>query len=192
MPVKTSTFDAEGFGTAAAWIDLLNSEHRDGLGALTDHLEEATWIDDYLKRWGLAPPTSANRLKGKFLHLRGALRARLERWIERRRLDTEFAAFLDAAIAAPSRQRLRPSGHDYTIEVQPLSPGWGWIQWQILLPLAQSLCSPTAAERIKLCPNPLCRWVFRDSTRANSRVWCRDARCGNRERVRRSRAARPS
>ena len=44
--------------------------------------------------------------------------------------------------------------------------------------------------RLKICPNHGCRWVFYDETRGNTRRWCDDRSCGNRDKVRRLRERR--
>jgi predicted RNA-binding Zn ribbon-like protein len=64
---------------------------------------------------------------------------------------------------------------------------WRWIRAQIVLSFAESYIE--TPQRIKVCKNALCRWAFVDTTKSNIRCWCNDRRCGNRARVRRSRAA---
>jgi predicted RNA-binding Zn ribbon-like protein len=51
------------------------------------------------------------------------------------------------------------------------------------------MLTPPEPRRLKICPNRGCRWVFYDRTKGKTRVWCNDRTCGNRERVRRARAA---
>ena len=43
------------------------------------------------------------------------------------------------------------------------------------------------ADRLKVCENPACGWVFVDRTRNASQVWCREQLCADRLRVRRHR-----
>ncbi|HVF79250.1 MAG TPA: CGNR zinc finger domain-containing protein [Solirubrobacteraceae bacterium] len=45
------------------------------------------------------------------------------------------------------------------------------------------------ADRLKVCENPACGWVFIDRTRNSSQVWCRDQLCADRLRIRRHRRA---
>ncbi len=42
-------------------------------------------------------------------------------------------------------------------------------------------------ERLKVCANDECRWVFRDASPAGRRRWCDMASCGNRAKARRHR-----
>jgi predicted RNA-binding Zn ribbon-like protein len=44
------------------------------------------------------------------------------------------------------------------------------------------------AERVRICANDTCRWVFFDESRAGRRIWCDMASCGNRAKAARHRA----
>jgi predicted RNA-binding Zn ribbon-like protein len=44
------------------------------------------------------------------------------------------------------------------------------------------------SERIRICANDTCRWVFFDESRAGQRRWCDMASCGNRAKAARHRA----
>lgn len=57
------------------------------------------------------------------------------------------------------------------------------------------LCDPLVSEltggdpeRIKICDNDRCRWVFYDTSRTGRRRWCDMATCGNRAKAARHRA----
>jgi predicted RNA-binding Zn ribbon-like protein len=43
------------------------------------------------------------------------------------------------------------------------------------------------SDRLKMCANDQCHWLFLDESKNHSRQWCGSATCGNRERVRRFR-----
>ncbi|HLO35946.1 MAG TPA: CGNR zinc finger domain-containing protein [Candidatus Deferrimicrobium sp.] len=43
-------------------------------------------------------------------------------------------------------------------------------------------------DRIRICANDTCRWIFFDESRAGRRRWCDMASCGNRAKARRHRA----
>ncbi len=43
-------------------------------------------------------------------------------------------------------------------------------------------------ERIRICQNEKCRWVFADTSRTGRRKWCEMSTCGNRAKVARYRA----
>ncbi len=44
------------------------------------------------------------------------------------------------------------------------------------------------SERVRICANDTCRWVFFDESRAGQRRWCDMASCGNRAKAARHRA----
>jgi len=44
------------------------------------------------------------------------------------------------------------------------------------------------AERVRICANDTCRWLFFDESRAGRRVWCDMASCGNQAKAARHRA----
>src|SRR5256885_4869568 len=45
-------------------------------------------------------------------------------------------------------------------------------------------------DRLRICENPQCRWVFKDTSRTGKRKWCSMRSCGNRAKVARHRARR--
>jgi predicted RNA-binding Zn ribbon-like protein len=45
-------------------------------------------------------------------------------------------------------------------------------------------------SRLRICENPQCRWVFKDTSRTGKRKWCSMRSCGNRAKVARHRARR--
>ena len=55
-------------------------------------------------------------------------------------------------------------------------------------PLALTLGSPEAVERIRTCADDTCRYVFFDASRTHQRRWCDMASCGNRAKAARHRA----
>jgi hypothetical protein len=63
---------------------------------------------------------------------------------------------------------------------------WAAFVGDLLLPLLEVV---RLRERLLICGNPHCRLVFIDASKSGTRRWCDDAGCGNRNRVRRHRAA---
>ena len=54
-------------------------------------------------------------------------------------------------------------------------------------PLVQELASGNP-DRLRVCANDMCRWVFYDESRAGKRRWCDMSSCGNRAKAARHRA----
>jgi predicted RNA-binding Zn ribbon-like protein len=60
---------------------------------------------------------------------------------------------------------------------------------RVATPLIEAIASGST-ERLRICANDECRWVFEDVSRAGRRRWCDMATCGNQAKVRRFRAKR--
>ncbi len=80
-------------------------------------------------------------------------------------------------------------GPDGTLEAVDASPTWAAFVAELLPPLV-SVGRDRA--RLRLCGNPLCRFLFLDRSRNASRVWCDATVCGNRVRGHRHRIRRAS
>lgn len=62
--------------------------------------------------------------------------------------------------------------------------GWPAFVGDLMPPLLELV---RRRERLSMCGNPVCRLVFLDGSKSGTRLWCDDAGCGNRDRVRRHR-----
>lgn len=174
-----------------ACLDLVNSEQWDGFGRRTDHLEDPAWIERFMAHWGLAHegPLDAATLAGLYA-LRTLLRRMVEDMAGGRRPSDEDLALLDATMApAPVRRRLMRVGDSYQLDLVPIAGGGQWILAEVAASAAQ-LLAEYDRQRIKACANPGCRWAFYDESRGNTRRWCDDRTCGNRDKVRRFRKRR--
>ena len=98
-------------------------------------------------------------------------------------------AALDALLARPARRGIVPDGDGLRLALLPLDPGWPWLLAEIAASAADLLAA-APRRRLKVCPNPGCRWDFWDETNGNTRRWCNDRTCGNRDKVRRFRHRR--
>src|SRR6266852_4538052 len=79
MKPPHNTFQTNGFGKIAPWVDLVNSEEWNGFGKLTDQLANPRWLGSFLKHWDLYP-VAANRVPRRELErLRRLLRNAAER-----------------------------------------------------------------------------------------------------------------
>jgi predicted RNA-binding Zn ribbon-like protein len=73
---------------------------------------------------------------------------------------------------------------------------WGWpgMERDPELPLwalvmsASDLLTSHAADRVRACDNPECRWLFLDTSKNHTRRWCDMKLCGNRMKARRFKA----
>lgn len=180
-----AVFLKEAFGRHAAWVDLVNSEQWDGFGNFSEHLDEPSWIATFLSHWQLGNPddVSDNDLR----QLRAVLRPFAEALAREHMPVADQLAKLNAYLAVPIQRQLRFDAQSPSIEYLPMQRGTEWILAQIAGSVADFLISHQV-RRIKVCANDGCRWLFYDETKGNTKRWCTDNDCGNRDKVRRFRA----
>jgi predicted RNA-binding Zn ribbon-like protein len=177
-----------GFGGRFAWLDFVNSQERDGFGHLTDHLRNPDWLANFLRNFDLTdtlPDAAPQRALAEF---REFLRGVAEHLAAGRTLSASDVRVLNATLMVPARQKLFQRQNGFRTDLLPVRSGWGWILSRIAASLADTL-THYDRERVKICANDGCRWAYYDVTKGNTRRWCKDSTCGNRDRVRRARAA---
>lgn len=187
MSKQKEQFLLDGFGKIL-WLDIVNSEHYDGFGNLTDHLQDAEWLQTLLEHYQFTG-ISEEPLRRELGSLRTWLRHIAQTLDRNDTLTSEDIATLNSYLAEPGVRTLHyaPEQEKYVLAFQPLQSGWRWVQVEVVSSLVDML-DPTRQKRVKICPNPGCNWVFFDVTKGNSRRWCNDLTCGNRDKVRRFRA----
>jgi predicted RNA-binding Zn ribbon-like protein len=177
-----------GFGSQFAWLDLVNSQERDGFGRLTDHLRNPHWLATFLRHFHLIDPLPPAVPLRAFADLREFLRGVAENLAAGRSLSASDLRTLNAALMVPARQKLFQHQNGFRTELFPVRSGWPWILSRIAASLGDTL-TRYDGERVKICANDGCRWAYYDVTKGSTRRWCSDRTCGNRDRVRRARAA---
>jgi predicted RNA-binding Zn ribbon-like protein len=189
MRNQKEQFLIDGFGNIL-WLDIVNSEHYDGFGNLTDHLENAEWVLTLLEHYQFAN-ISQDLLQQQLSGLRTWLRHIAQTLARNAPLTSSDIDILNSYLAEPGVRNLHysPDKEKYVLAFQPLQPNWRWVQAEVVFSLVVML-DPKKQKRVKICPNPGCNWVFFDATKGNNRRWCNDLTCGNRDKVRRFRALR--
>jgi predicted RNA-binding Zn ribbon-like protein len=188
MKAFDNIFHAAGFGKVAPWVDLANSEEWDGFGNFTDHLANPRWLATFLKHWNLHPLPSKDVPRRKLVQLRVLLRRAAEKVATGGALSGKELSRLNQALNVPVWQKLVQNQNGFSAEIVPVRNDWNWVIARTAASLAEMLAN-REVERIKVCANSDCRWVFHDPTKARTKRWCNDRTCGNRARVRRARAA---
>ncbi len=188
MKASHNIFHAAGFGKVAPWVDLANSEEWNGFGKLSDHLTNPQWLATFLKHWNLHPLPSNNVPHRKLVQLRFLLRSAAEKLAAGGSLDPREISKVNQVLNVPVRQKLVQDQNGIRAETAPVRSDWNWVIARIAASLGEMLANHDV-ERIKVCANSDCRWVFHDPTKARTKRWCNDRTCGNRARVRRARAA---
>jgi len=180
-------FRIHHFGAASPWVDLANSEMWNGYGKLTDFLDDPQWIGDFLEFWRFHVPLAGPGEILELRKLRKLLRQLVEKTSRGASLETADIEALNSWLKVPVFRQLVEDQNGLQLECEAVQIGWPAALARIAASLAESLAHEPH-ERLKLCANPGCLWVFVDRTKGNIRRWCNNATCGNRDRVRRSRA----
>ena len=188
MKALRTNFHAAGFGKVAPWVDLANSEEWNGFGKLTDHLSNPRWLATFLKHWNLYPLPSKDVPRHKLVQLRPLLRRVAEKLAAGGSLSARELSNLNQVLNVPGRQKLVRDQNGLHAEMVPVKSDWSWVIARIAASLGEMLAN-REVQRIRVCANSDCRWVFYDPTKARTKRWCNDRTCGNRARVRRARAA---
>ena len=188
MIPASHAFRIHHFGDASPWVDIANSEMWNGYGRLTDFLDDPQWIHDFLAFWHFSVPFPGPAEIRELRKLRAFLRHLVEKTSSGRTIEHRDVQTLNSWLNVPVLRRLVERQNGLQLECDAAQIGWPAALARIAASLAESLAHEPH-DRLKLCANPGCLWVFADRTKGNVRRWCNNATCGNRDRVRRSRAA---
>ena len=188
MNKKSDPFVSRGFGASAPWLDFVNSELLDGFGNFTDMLEDPAWFKSFLHFWKYREPLHGPAPKKDFRALRSQLRHLVQKAGSNGQLHIAQLGELNGWLKVPVIPHLEEDQNGLHLSLQAVQSGWHVILANIAASFAESLVRQ-AHDRLKICNNVDCRWIFIDGTKGNIRRWCSNATCGNRDRVRRSRSA---
>ena len=143
---------------------------------------------DRLRTQATAEPVSAARDLARVHAVRGALREVADALAEQRPPRTGALDTVNRALHARQVIELVPAADgcvsvDHRHVGDPIDDALA----RLADPLVTELTSGHP-ERIRICDNDTCRWVFYDTSRTGKRRWCDMATCGNRAKAARHRA----
>jgi predicted RNA-binding Zn ribbon-like protein len=163
---------------------------------LTDAPTAVRWLQDHAllhgdTAAGLIADLSVDdgagvRLLQRVQKVRGSLRELLDAAVERRPPQDAALREVNRALRAPYVYELVPAADgvslDHRHEGDPISGALARLSEVIARELTQE-----DKERLRICANDECRWVFRDNPPAGRRKWCDMSSCGNRAKAARHR-----
>ncbi|MFN8619219.1 MAG: CGNR zinc finger domain-containing protein [Chloroflexota bacterium] len=133
-----------------------------------------------------ADPSAAEKALARIHRVRAAMRELADATVERRPPDPRHLDRINRALRTPYTYVLVPSADgvsmDHKHEGDPVEGALARLVESIAREVSQG-----HPERIRVCANEECRWVFQDTSRSGRRKWCDMARCGNRAKVARHR-----
>lgn len=143
---------------------------------------------DRLRRQAMSDPVAAARDLARVHAVRGALREVADALAEQRPPRTGALDTVNRALHARQVIELVPAADgcvsvDHRHVGDPIDDALA----RLADPLVTELTSGNP-ERIRICDNDMCRWVFYDTSRTGKRRWCDMATCGNRAKAARHRA----
>ncbi len=180
--INTLEFSREGstdeLGSAAAalqWFAQHDLMHRD---ALDDQLAAVA-----------ASETAAQRVVRRVRRVRGAIRELVEATVERRPPELRELAEVNRALRTHYILELVPApdgvSMDHRHEGDPVDGALARLAESIAREISQG-----QPDRMRICANDQCRWVFADTSRTGRRKWCDMSTCGNRAKAARHRERR--
>ncbi len=119
---------------------------------------------------------------------RQALREVWDAQVEGRAPAVEALATLNALLDGGPRTELRPGPNGIEVAHRHSTDDpTGEALARLASPLVDVIASG-ATDRLRICANDGCRWVFEDTSRAGRRRWCDMTTCGNRAKAQRFRS----
>jgi predicted RNA-binding Zn ribbon-like protein len=142
---------------------------------------------DRLREQAAADPVGADRELIRIRAVRSALREVADAIVEHRPPQEAALDTVNRALHARQVIELVPSYDGCTVDHRHVGDPIDDALARLCDPLVQELTGGDP-ERIRICDNDTCRWVFYDTSRTGRRRWCDMATCGNRAKAARHRA----
>ena len=173
----------------ALYLEFINSEFRDFRGRWTrDDLQQPGWLEQFLSRWHLQPDVSLPAAPiDQLIELRALLRSAIEDLTAGQITEHKLTALNNYLHGASLNRHLITNEKSFSLEMHPLQRNWSWVQEEIVASFAQSLVEHDP-DRLKICANTHCRWIFYDESKSGTRRYCTPDKCANLLKVRRFRA----
>jgi predicted RNA-binding Zn ribbon-like protein len=134
-----------------------------------------------------ASPATGLEMLGRIRRVRQAMRGVLEAAAARRAPDATDLDEINRALRTHYIYELLPATDgvslDHRHQGDPVDGAMARLAESIARELIQGDTS-----RLRICENPQCHWVFKDTSRTGKRKWCSMSSCGNRAKVARHRA----
>ena len=171
-------------------LDFMNSLWYQTHDLLCEPFADPDWAAAFFRRWDLPVAGGLSEIQlAELLQLRDLLLVAMDQLAAPQSLPAELIQAINEYLGrTPLHYRLEVGAGKFAALLQPLQQDWHYVLTKICISFGQ-LIGMYRVERIKRCGNPLCRWVFYDESKNNSRKWCCNT-CASLIKVRRFRAKR--
>jgi predicted RNA-binding Zn ribbon-like protein len=181
-------------------LDFLNTKELVS-GSLVDHLETPAHAFDWLAARQLVHPELLDRERlraaddpetgartlARVRRVRDALRELTDAVVERRKAAPSALAEVNRAIRAREIIELEATDDGVQVGHRHVGDPVDDALARLAQPIVHEI-SGGHPERLRICDNDTCRWVFYDGSPTGRRRWCSMASCGNRAKAARHRA----
>lgn len=181
-------------------LDFVNTVEGRGTATLVNYLGDFDRLAQWSRRVGLLAPGTCEQVRRAArrdpraavtawraaMDLRNQLNA-IFRALARGEVPgrTSMAAFNAFVADALGHRRLAPTvSGDVAWCWSSGGTSPGVVTWEIALSAAALLTAAERRQRLKICANGPCDWMFLDQSRSHRRRWCRMSVCGNVAKVR--------
>jgi len=179
-------------------LDFLNTDELDGFGRPVEHLATLADFKSWLGERDLLPAgrhrsidvAPARLAAARLAHVarvRAGLREVVEAVVARRPVDAAALGAVNAVLRARGPVELAPAVGGVTVARGPAADPLDDALAALAEPLVAAI-SAGATDRLRVCANDGCQWVFEDASRSGRGRWCSMASCGNRAKAARHRA----
>ena len=178
-------------------FDFLNTIELEN-GFLEDHFTSFDDAADWLLEHGIvhssrvaaARPTdalAAGDALARIRSVRAALREVSDAVVHGRPADPAALAEVNRALQARERVELVQSDDGLSVGHSHVGDPVDDALARLATPLVDEIRAGNA-DRVRICDNDTCRWMFYDESRAGRRRWCDMSSCGNKAKAARHRA----
>jgi predicted RNA-binding Zn ribbon-like protein len=147
------------------------------------HLEGA----DLIRAVDESRPALGEENLSRIRTVRGALRELADAIVEERLPDSTALATVNRALHARQVIELVAGPNGWSVDHRHVGDPIDDALARIADPMVRELADGHP-ERIRVCANDRCQWVFYDASRSGRRRWCDMTTCGNRAKAARHRA----
>jgi predicted RNA-binding Zn ribbon-like protein len=161
--------------TALDWLVDHDLMHRDARAHLLTHYSKA--------------PAAGTQVLNRLRRLRQALRGIFETSASHQAPDPADLDEVNRALRTHYIYELVPATDGVSLEHRHQGDPVDGAIARLTESIARELIRGDTS-RLRVCENPQCRWVFKDTSRTGRRKWCSMRSCGNRAKVARHRARR--
>lgn len=169
------------------FIDFVNSQWYNTHKTYAEPLKDPKWMGKFLDYWNIQAELE---LTEDNLRILLDLRMKITHYIEKifyyNEINQKDVDQINNYLGLSKvKRKLIYCNGEYTSQLIPITRDIKWIISEIAASFVKFLAEYDN-ERIRICENPDCRWVFYDESRSRTRRWC-DSKCGNLMKVRRFR-----